>query len=179
MSYREFAKDYVVEYQQRPGKKRPKAVRVYVGPWYRLAAPTEKIPFIKWYYLAGIVLQAVSLLIPLSVDCPFTRTWYVVVPLVAAIIPWILAAGAVWRLWTAGEKFTREHDSLMGGRMSGAAIFLMGLSFISCIGCCCQLVVLTPTAKDIVASIFCLLSFICSVAMFAKRKGLDSTLIQK
>ena len=179
MSYRDFAKDYVIEYQQRPGKKRPKAVRIYVGPWYKLAAPAQKVRFTKWYYLVSIILLALSLLIRLSIDCPFTRTWYVVTPLVAAIIPAVLAAGAVWRLWTAGERFTREHDNLMASRMSGAALFLMGLTFISCIGCCSQLVVLDPGIKDILASVSCLLSFVCSVAMFAKRKGLESTLIQK
>lgn len=173
MGYRDFAKDYKIEYQDVPGRKRPKAVRVYVGPWYRFTAPPERIRFLRLYYLIGLALTLVCLLVPLCVDCPFTRTWYIQVPVAANLIPFIFAACATWRLWTAKDKVNREHNELLGGRMSGATLFLMGLSFVSCAGCVRQMSALTPTTADYIVSACCLVCCICGAAMFAKRKELN------
>lgn len=179
MGYREFAKDYKIEYLEQPGKKRPKAVRVYVGPWYRFSAPPERIRFLRWLYLIGIILIGVCLIIPMCIDCTFTRTWYIQVPAAAMAIPWIFAICAVWRLWTAGEKMTREHDRLTGGRMSGATLFLMGLSLISCVGCCRQLGSVQPEAADYVVGGCCILSFLCGTILFSRRKELSTDLVEQ
>ena len=179
MGYREYAKDYQIEYRERLGKKRPEAVRIYVGAWYRFSAPPERIRFLRWLYLIGLILIFAFLLIPMCIDCAFTRTWYIQVPAVAGTIPWIFAACATWRLWTAGEKMTREHDKLTGSRMNGATLFLTGLSAISFIGCCIQFFTLTPGAADYVVSICCLLNVLCCAALFARRKELTTVLVEQ
>ena len=178
MGYREFAKDYTIEYVDRPGHKRPKAVRVYVGPWYRFAESPEKIRFLKWFYLIGLAVIAALLLIPMSIDCTYTRIWYIQVPAVAAWIPWIFAACATWRLWTAKEKVTREHNALLGARMNGACLFLMGLCMVSFAGCLYATTGHTPETVDYVICSCCMLSGICGIALFSKRKGLDMVRIE-
>lgn len=173
LGYRDFAKDYKIEYTDVPGRKRPRATRVYVGPWYRFTAQPERIRFLKVYYLVFLILSGVFLLIPMLIDCAFTRAWFIQTPVVASLIPWIFACCATWRLWTAGERVTREHNELLGPRMSGAALFLMGLSLVSCMGCIRRLTTTAPAPADLVVSGCCLLCFICGVAMFARRKELN------
>ena len=178
MGYRDFAKDYEIEYVDRPGHKKPKAVRVYVGPWFRFSQP-EKIPFLKWFYLIGLGLAAALLLLPMCIDCAFTRIWYIQVPAAAAWIPWVFAACATWRLWTAQERFDREHNSLMGSRMSGACLFLMGFCLISFLGSIYALTSQTPQAVDWFISVCNMLLGIVTIALFSRRKGLDSVMIDK
>lgn len=177
MGYREYAKDYKIEYQDHPGQKKPKAVRVYIGPWYRFTESPEKIRFLKWFYLIGMAILAVLLLIPMCMDCAITRVWYIQMPAVAAWIPWVFAACATWRLWTAGEKVEREHRNLLCDRMNGATLFLMGLCFISVLGCVYASPVLTMKAADYVASGCYILSGICGTALFSRRKLLNMDMI--
>ena len=179
MGYREFAKDYQIEYVERPGRKRPKAVRVYVGPWYRFKESPEKIRFLRWYYLIGVALAALVLLIPMCIDCAFTRLWYVQVPAVAAWIPLLFAGCATWRLWTAKEKVDREHNQMLGARMSGASLFLMGFGLVSFLGCLYAAGVCTLTGADYVVSGCCMLLAVCGAALFARRKSLDMERIEQ
>ena len=104
MGYKKYAKDYEIEYADRVGKKRPEAVRIYVGPYFKFEASAEEIKKLKITYLIAAVVSAIALLIPMCIDCAVTRTLYVQLPAVIAWIPWLLAACSVWRLWTAKEK---------------------------------------------------------------------------
>ena len=178
MGYREYAKDFEIEYTDRPGKKRPKAVRIYVGPYFQLKASPERVRWLQKFYLAGLLACSAALLIPMCIDCVFTRTWYIQVPAAAAWIPWIFAACATWRLWTAKEKVTREHNALLGARMNGACLFLMGLCMVSFAGCLYATTGHTPETVDYVICSCCMLSGICGIALFSKRKGLDMVRIE-
>lgn len=173
MGYREYAKDFEIDYVERPGKKRPKAVRIYVGPHFRLKAAPERIRWLKRFYLAGLLACAAALLIPMCTDCPFTRTWYIQVPAAAAWIPWLLAADSVRHLWTARDRMEREHADLIHDRMSSSCLFLMGFLGISCIGCTLQMGNVTPTGSDWLSSICYIAGLLCSCAMFAKRRELE------
>lgn len=173
MGYRKYAKDFEIEYVERPGKKRPKAVRIYVGPYFRFAASPEQVRMLRWFYLIGLAVMALLLLIPLCVDCSFTRTWFIQTPIAAGWIPWIFAAAATWRLWTAGEKVEREHYDLLHDRMSGACLFLMGFSIVSVAGCVLQLSRGAAAPEDYLICGCCLGAGICSVMLFSRRKKLE------
>ena len=173
MGYRKYAKDFEIEYVDQPGKKRQKAVRIYVGPYFRFAAEPEKIRRLRWTYLIGIAVLALLLLIPMCMDCVFTRTWFIQVPASAAWIPWLFAAAAVWRLWTAGEKVDREHYDLMHDRMSGASLFLLGFTAVSAVGCILQLSRVVPAAADLVTCACALGAVVCSLLLFSRRKELE------
>lgn len=173
MGYRKYAKDYEIEYVPRPGKKREKAVRIYVGPYFRFKASAEQINRLKRQYLLGLVWLAALLLIPMCIDCPFTRTWYIQGPAAAAVIPWVFAACATWRLWTAKDKVDREHYDMMHDRMNGACLFLMGLCIGSTAGCVLSLSKGGATAADLVVCFCCLAAAVCAVFLFSKRKGLE------
>lgn len=174
MGYREFVKDYKIDYVDRPGSKRQKAVRVYVGPWYEFTASPEKIRFLRWLYLSGMVALAVLLLIPMCIDCVLTRIWYIQVPASAAGIPMVFAVCATWRLWTAGQKMNREHNSLLGSRMKGACLFLMILPGISCAGSIHGLLTKTVSARDYLVCACYILALATAVILFSQRKGLDT-----
>lgn len=173
MGYREYAKDFEIEYTDRPGKKRPKAVRIYVGPHFQLKAPPERVRRLQRLYLLCLLCCGVFLLIPMCVDCVFTRTWYIQVPAAAAWIPWLLAAGSVWQLWRAKPRMEREQADLIHDRMSGASLFLTGFFGISCVGCTLQMGSITPAGSDWLVSICYIAGLLCSCSMFAKRKELE------
>lgn len=178
MGYREYAKDYEIEYVQQEGKRRPKAVRIYVGPYFRFQASEETIRSRKRQYLLLVLLLGLALLVPMMVDCRLTRTWYVEVPSVAAVIPWLLAVCSVWRLWTAGEQVEREHCDLLHDRMRGASFFLMGFTGISVLGSVVALTEASAVGMDYLAAASFLISLGCSVAMFALSKDLQMTAVE-
>lgn len=177
MSFREFAKDYEIEYVDRPGHKRPKAVRIYVGPWYRFAHP-EKIPALKRIYLIGIAVIALSLLVPMCIDCTFTRIWYIQVAAAIGWIPWVFAACATWRLWTAKEKVNREHNKLMVDRMSSACLGMAGFCTTSLAGCIYALATKAAQPVDYLICICCMFSSFVSIALFSRRKGLETVITE-
>ncbi len=173
MGYRKYAKDYEVEEQVREGKRRKKYVRIYVGTYYRFVAPPERVAWLKRFYAVLLLAMAVLLLIPMLIDCNFTRSWFVAVPSTLCWLPWIFAAGAAWRLWTAGEKVVREHRDLLHDRMSGASLFLMGFACISVLGCVFTLFQQEASAWDYVVCADLLAAAVCSVPLFSHRKELE------
>lgn len=173
MGYRQYAKDFEIEYVDRPGRKRPKAVRIYVGPYFQLKASPEQVRRLKRFYLMGLLASAVFLLIPLCTDCAFTRIWYIQVPAAAAFIPWLLAADSVWHLWRATDRMEREHADLIHDRMSSSCLFLTGFFGISCVGCTMQMGNVTASGADWMVSLCYIAGLLCSCAMFAKRKTLE------
>lgn len=174
MGYRKYAKDYEIEYENRIGKRKPEAVRIYVGPYFRFTASAEKVKKLKWVYLALAVVSAAALLVPMCMNCEATRTWYVQVPAAIAWIPWVLAACSVWRLWTAKDKVEREHYDMMYQRMSGSAAFVMIFGLISTIG---STVYFTKdNAAENLIVLICYVVFLwCGSAMFVLKKDLKMT----
>jgi len=173
LGYREYAKDFEIEYIQQPGKRRPKAVRIYIGPYFQLKAPPERVRWLQRFYLAALLACGVFLLIPMCIDCTFTRVWYIQVPAAAGWIPWLLAADSVWHLWTAKSQMEREHADLIHDRMSGCGLFLTGFFAISCIGCVTQMVDQAAAGIDFLVSLCYAAGLLCSCAMFAKRTELE------
>ena len=176
MGYRDFVKDYKIDYVDRPGQKRKKAVRVYVGPWYEFTAPAEKIRSLRWLYLGGLAWIAAMLLIPMCIDCTLTRIWYIQVFASASWIPLVFATCATWRLWTAKEKMNREHNSLLGGRMKGACLFLMILPCMSFLGSVYGVISKPVQAVDYLVCACYGLVAICASVLFSSRKGLDTVM---
>ena len=111
-----------------------------------------------------------ALLIPMCVDCSFTRIWYIQVPAAVAWIPWVFAVMATWRLWTAKDKVDREHNASMGGRMSGASLFLSIFSMVSFSGCIYAQLQGPAQVADYVVCGCCTLSAVASIALFTRRK---------
>jgi len=173
LGYRDYAKDYEIEYLERPSKKRPKMNRIYIGPYYRFNISDKQLRKLRFFYLINMVLLAVCQLIPMCVDSAFSRTWYIEVPAVCAWIPWLLASGSTYRLWTVREKVDREHYELMHDRMSGASLFLMGFHAISAVGCIMQLSNQPAASTDYLICACCLGAVFFSAQLFTKRKELE------
>ena len=179
MGYREYAKDYQINYEQIPGKKRLKSIRIYKGPWFRFKASEEQIRKVRWFYTLGIAALAVLLLIPMGIDCAFTRTWFIQVPAACAWIPWIFAVASLWRIWRAGEQVIREHRDLIHDRMSTACLFLMGFCTISALGCVRMVSIQTTTVRDYLVFGCCAASAVCGIALFSRRGDLEMVPVEK
>ena len=169
MGYKDYAKDYEIEYVERLGR-RPRAVRIYVGPYYVFTCPEEELKKLRRFYLAAVLASALLLLLPMCIDCTATRTWYVQLPAAGAWIAWLLAASAVWRLWTATGKMEREHSELISNRLSGGAAFMMGLSAVSSLGCVLLFVRQGALWRDVLVMLCNVLLCIISALMFSKRR---------
>lgn len=178
MGYKKYAKDYEIEYVNRVGKKRPEAVRIYVGPYFKFDVSSEEIKKLKITYLIAAIVAGIALLVPMCIDCDVTRTWYVQLPAVVAWIPWLLAACSVWRLWTAKEKVEREHYDMMYQRMNGSVLFAVILGAISFI--CCEVFCTTNSVSviDLFIGFWYLLFTACGIVMFVNRKKLKMTEVE-
>ena len=73
----------------------------------------------------------------------------------------------------------REHYDLLHDRMSGASLFLMGLSCVSTVGCVIRLTELAAQPADFVVCGCYLAAAVCAMALFAKRKELASVQISE
>ena len=47
MGYKKYAKDYEIEYRDRIGRRKPEAVRIYVGPYFKFDVSPEEIKKLK------------------------------------------------------------------------------------------------------------------------------------
>lgn len=173
MGYRKYAKDYEVEEVPQEGKRRVKYVRTYVGTYYRFLAKPERVAWLKRFYVLLLLIEALLLVVPMCIDCPFTRAWYVAGPAIICWLPWIFAASSTWRLWTAGKKVVREHRDLLYDRMSGATVFLMGFACISVVGCILALFQMEAGFRDYLICFDLLAAAACSVPLFSHRKELE------
>ena len=171
MGYREYAKDYEIEYVDRPGKKRPKAVRIYVGPYFKFDLPDERLKKLKLLFLLNHTALAMFLLFPMLIDCAFTRTWYVQVFSAIAWIPWVFGAMSVFAMWRAGKRFNREHKDQIYSRMGGASLFLMVFCGASLVGSIVALFRLTPAAEDFAVAFCSLITTGLSVLLFVFRRA--------
>lgn len=171
MGYRKYAKDYEIEYLPRLNA-RPVARRIYIGPYYRFAAAPEVIRRAKRIYPLLLLAEAALLLLPLCLSCPFSRVWYIQLPIAAAWIPWVLAVAAVWRLWTAHEPVEREHRDMLYGRMCGASLCLLILCGLSAAGSVFCLVRQGAEGGDVIVLICTLLAAVVGALLFSQRKKL-------
>jgi hypothetical protein len=66
----------------------------------------------------------------------------------------------------------------MGERMRGACLFLMGFCLISFVGCIVASADHTAKALDYLVFVCYILSGICAIALFSRRKALDMVRIE-
>lgn len=172
LGYKKYVKDYEIEYRDVPGKKRQKAFRVYVGPYFRFRESKEEIEKLKKFYLIGLLLEIFLILFPMCFDSAAQRSYMIALPQALSTIPLVLAGGSVWRIWTAKEKVEREHADMIYSRMSGASLFLMIFHGIGFVGSILYLVKGIAETIDIISCLCNLLVFPLSVLFFVKKKGL-------
>ena len=174
MGYKDYAKDYEIELRARPDGKKPKSVRVYVGPYYVFKSAPERMSGTRLMYTVLLLVVTACLLVPLCIDCASTRTWYVQVPAAVAWIPLVLALCALAGLWTAKGKMERSHYEGIYNRMSGSAFFLMLLSAVSSAGGMLLMGKQGISLADAAVLVCNAIAFVLSVLLFAKRRELEA-----
>lgn len=172
LGYREYAKDYEIEYVERKGKKRPKAVRIYVGPYFRFDIPSDRLKKLKLLFLLNHTALAMFLIFPMLIDCAFSRTWYVQVFSAIAWIPWVFGAMSVFAFIKAGKRLSREQKDQIYSRMGGASLFLIIFCGASLVGSVVALFRLTPAAEDLAVALCSFLTTALSVLLFVFRRNI-------
>ena len=179
MKYQDYIKDYDVVYENHPGRRRPVPHRIYIGTYYRFSEPRERVRFLRWLYSVGLGVIALCLIVPMFMDCVFTRIWYIQVPSVAVCIPLYLSLGSMYRIWRAGEKVTREHSYLITQRMNGCMVAMILLYTISASGCVYGLMFGDACIADWVVSICSLIGLAVSIVLFMQRSGLKMVPVEE
>ena len=178
MGYRKYASEYEIEYVQRLDKKRPQAVRIYVGPYFVFEQSPETVKRLKLFYLAMTVLTAALLIIPMCIDCGSTRTWYVQLPSAFAWIGWALCAFSLYALCTAKEKMEREQNDGIHQRMSGASLSVLALCALSTVGSVIYLVNHGFGVPDALVLLCNAGAALCAGLMFSRRAMLKTRQVE-
>lgn len=169
MGYRKYAADYEIEYVERLGQRRAKAVRIYVGPYFVLRLGGDELRRLRLFYIIMIALSATLLTLPMCIDCVSTRTLYVQLPAAAVWLPWAFAASSVWYLCTAGEKLEREQNDALHNRMSPATLAMLILSAVAFVGSVACVLRKSASGADVLVA-FCNLGLcLVSALMFSCR----------
>lgn len=133
MGARKYAGDYRLE--NVPGKGgKLRTVPVYRGAYFRFSSPPDRLRRAKRNCVIFLCAASAGLLVPMLLTGDLLRRWYVVLPLVLALVP----AFGLWRsaclLLRAGERIIREHKEQMQERMAARSIALLILAALSLAG---------------------------------------------
>ncbi len=173
MGYKKYAADYEIEYRARPDKKRPQAVRIYVGPYFVFDRSAAELKKLRLFYIALCLLTALFLLVPMCIDCGSTRTWYVQLPAAFAWIGWVLAVYSLWNLLSYKERAEREQRDGICDRMSSGAFTVSLFTALASLGSLIYLVKNGITAADILVLLCNLAALACALLMFRRRAELE------
>ena len=133
MAVRKYASDYRIETHIGPDGKK-EMVRIYQGPHFGYCADSQTIQQLSKTVLLGAVLMIVGLLPLLFNSTRIGRTFYVLVPVAFALLPWYLLAVAGWRLKKFQQPLTREQRDQTDKRLRGAAVWLCVLLSLALAG---------------------------------------------
>lgn len=116
MVRKKYAQDYRSETILTPGGHR-RTVVTYIGVYYRFAAEPKTVRRMKlWYSILTALSAALWLLLLLANVRPLANSWAFTAPMVIGVAAVGEELMALWRLHTAKEHVTREHNDKLYGR---------------------------------------------------------------
>ncbi len=133
MGARKYAGDYRLE--NVPGKGgKLRTVPVYRGAFYRFSAPPDRLCRAKRNCVIFLCAASLGLLVPMLLTGELLRRWYVLFPLVLALVPAFGLWRSVYHLLRAGERVIREHRDQMQERLAARSVALLILAALSLAG---------------------------------------------
>ena len=133
MGARKYAGDYRLE--NVPGKGgKLRTVPVYRGAFYRFSSPPDRLRRAKKNCIIFLCAASVGLLLPMLLTGELLRRWYVLFPLVLALVPAFGLWRSAYHLLRAGERVIREHKEQMQERFAARSIALLILAVLSLAG---------------------------------------------
>ena len=179
MAARKYLGDYRLENRTNPRNGKIVTVPVYRGEWYVFAAGDQTVRSMKRLYPLLSLLSAAAFLLVMLLNAPCGHVFYVMTPFVAMIFPVFFSLAGSYRLLTAKEKITREHNDKIFKRFATCALFLTVFSAISAAGHVLYAVRTGVTAKDVVSFAAACVILACGAVMFAKKDNLETKNIGK
>ena len=174
MVSKKYARDHTLK-SELDGRGRLRTVAVYTGPRFRYTEETAKrLPEIKRRLIALAALCALLVLAPLIPKAEIVGRWYVLPPLVLAIIP---AAGLVqlcWRIYSEKEPFTRLVKDRLTGRIAPCSMSVIVLCALSLIGQVVYYISHPASAGDWAITVFTAAAIIPTVLLFLMRNAVKT-----
>lgn len=173
MAKYKYAGDYRLEnVLDRNGKMT--TVSVYRGTYYRFLAPDATVRLMKRLYLEIYIVALACWFALLCMNLRRTNFgWLVLVPMALAAIAVLFEGCAMWRLATAGDKVTREHNDKLYGRVASASTAHMILGGIGLVGSILILCTNAFRRQYLLVLLLQLLFTVGGFVMFRFRKNLQ------
>lgn len=172
MVTRRYTADYRLENRlSRSGKLKTEAV--YKGLWFAFDASAQTVKKMRVLYTVCTTVAVAAVVSLLCLPAALGHIWYVVLPLAVGLLPAWLCAASLLRLWSAGQKVTREHHDKLGDRFSGASMGLSVLGGISLVGGIVYCALNGAQFTDLLFLALNVLYTGCGITMFAFRKNLS------
>lgn len=153
-------------------------VAVYRGLYFRFLAPPATIRRMKIVYPAAFAASAAAWLVLACLNLRGAAWgWSILMPMALSLIAIFFEGGAVWRLCTAKDKVTREHNDKLYQRMAASSACHMVLGGVGAVGSIVVLC-LNPFRWAYLIGLMCMVMFaMCGFVMFRLRKNLKMDVI--
>ena len=168
MASRKYTGDYRVEPHLCPNGK-IKDVPIYCGDYFRFARAPEKVRRSLWTAVLFHLLLSVMLLLPLCFPCSYARQFYIVIPMLVAMIPAVLLWAGLWRLWRVKAPVTREYRDKSAGRIEWCSTFQLVVSAVSVVSSVVFVVLCEKTLLDWLFSGLSVLRLLLSLPIYFRR----------
>ena len=168
MASRKYTGDYRIEPHLCSNGK-IKDVPVYCGDYFRYAGDSEKIRRSLWATALLHLLLSVTLLAPLFFSCSYIQQFYVMIPILVAMVPAALLWAGLWRLWRVKAPVTREYRDKSAGRMEWCSTFQLIVSAVSVVSTIVFVVLCEKTLLDWLFSILSVLRLLLSLPIYFLR----------
>ena len=109
-------------------------IAIYTGSTFYFRAKPEKLRRSKIACACAALVCCAAVLVPLIIITPVIRVWYVMLPLILALLPVLEISLCVGRALAAKKPVTREQKDRIDGRLAPWSIALLALSALSIIG---------------------------------------------
>lgn len=157
--------DYVIDQIPVEGRKKPKRVPRYIGPWFAFEYPDEDMAVWKKVYFFGMLALIVLLFIPLVLDCNVLDAWYVLLGEVIDVIALYFGVKITWMLYRSGNRLKRRDSDRLDSHVPMSCGFAALGFAVSAVGSVVYMILEKVVSfTDIVVVIVSLLG--CALSLF-------------
>ena len=148
-----YMSDYVLDEVHVQGRKKPKRVPRYIGPYFEFEYPNEVVARWKKIYLYCTMAMIALLLIPMSFNSNVVEAWYVTIGQIVVVGALYFAVKMTWILNRLGFRLKRREADRIDSQIPLSMTFLAIGFGISAVGGVVWMVInSTVTFPDVAAT---------------------------
>lgn len=178
MASRKYTGDYRVEPHLCPNGK-VKDVPIYCGDYFRFVREPEKVRHSTWTAAVFHLLLSVMLLLPLCFPCSYAQQFYIVIPMLVAMVPAALLWAGLWRLWRVKAPVTREYRDKSAGRIEWCSAFQLVVSAVCVVSSIVFVVLCEKSLLDWLFSGLSVLRLLLSLPIYFRRGTFEMVLSEE